>query len=67
MVAAMDKIVLTNGIVGKENLILLHFPFNLTLKELVKKYPGAKWDVKLKAWTVPYIDKQLDNLLKYFK
>jgi len=63
----MDKIVLTNGIVGKENRILLQFPYNLTLKELVKQYPGAKWDVKLKAWAVAYTDKQLDNLLRYFK
>jgi len=63
----MDKIVLINRKVGKENLILLHFPFNLTLKELVKQYPGAKWDVKLKAWTVPYTEGQLNDLLGFFK
>lgn len=63
----MEKIVLANGTLGRENIILLHFPYNLQVKELVKQYPEAKWNVKLNAWTVPYNDSQLDNLLKYFK
>jgi len=63
----MDNIVLKNEKIGKEKIISLHFPYSLPLKELVKLYPGSKWNTKLKVWTVPYNEGQLNDLLAYFR
>src|SRR5690554_5926162 len=63
----MKTIVLNNGMFGKEAAIRLEFPFDFELKELVKSYPGCRWDPKQKAWWVPYIEDQLDSLLRFFE
>jgi len=63
----MKTIVLKKEELDKEPIILLLFPYNDHLKELVKRYQGSKWNAQLKAWTVPYHDDQLNILLAFFK
>src|SRR5690554_1117539 len=63
----MKTILLNNGKFGKEAAIRLEFPFDFELKELVKTYPGCRWDPKQKVWWVPYTKDQLDALLRFFK
>src|SRR5690606_21075755 len=63
----MKTIVLKNGKIGKETAIRLEFPFDFELKELVKSYPGCRWDPKQKVWWVPYTEVQLDALLRFFQ
>lgn len=63
----MKILVLTNGHLGKEPTIRLEFVFDFELKELVKTYPGCRWDPKQKVWWVPYTEDQLDALLRFFQ
>src|SRR5690606_4016386 len=63
----MKTIVIKNGYIGKQPVIRLEFPFDFEFKELVKSYPGCQWDVKQKAWTVPYTADQLDTMIRFFR
>lgn len=63
----MKTIFLKNGTYRKTPLVLLEFPFDFELKELVKTIPGADWNPSLKAWTVPYCESILPELLRLFK
>ncbi len=47
--------------------MLLEFPFDQELKELIKTIPGADWQPVLKAWTIPYSEDVLSNLLTLLK
>lgn len=50
---------------GKQ-VLLLKFPINNTLKELVKKLPGATWSNTHKAWYTPYSIEILYTVKKLF-
>ncbi|PZX59936.1 site-specific recombinase XerD [Algoriphagus ratkowskyi] len=63
----MKTIFLRNGEIKRKPFVLLEFPFDEELKELVKTIPGADWQPKLKAWTLPYSDGVTSQLLALFK
>lgn len=63
----MKTIVLKNGYVGKKPAIRLEFPFDFELKELVKAYPGCRWDPKQKVWWIPNTEDQFNGILRFFK
>ncbi|GAA0879149.1 site-specific integrase [Algoriphagus jejuensis] len=63
----MKTIFVKNGAVRKKPVILLEFSFDFELKELVKTIEGADWNPALKAWTVPYAELILPELLRLFK
>ncbi|MDO9551405.1 site-specific tyrosine recombinase/integron integrase [Rhodonellum sp.] len=63
----MKTIFIKNAAFQKKQLVLLEFPFDFELKELVKTLAGADWKPSLKAWTIPYSDAVLPDLLAIFK
>jgi integrase/recombinase XerD len=63
----MKTIFIKNGEFRGKHLALLEFPFDLQLKDLVKTLPGADWNPGLKAWTLPYSDSVISDLLALFK
>lgn len=63
----MKTIFARNGIVNKKQVVLLIFPFDQELKETIKTYPGADWQPKLKAWSIPYSDEITARLLSLLK
>lgn len=63
----MKTIFINNGEFRKKQLVLLEFPFDFELKELVKTLEGADWKPSLKAWTIPYSDSVIPDLLAIFK
>lgn len=63
----MKTIFIRNGEIKKKPVVLLEFPFDQELKELVKTIPGADWQPKLKAWSIPYSDAVTSQLLRLFK
>ena len=58
----MNTITIKNGTFKKQHLVLLVFPFDFALKELVKTISGATWSRQLGAWTLPYSDGVLDEI-----
>ncbi len=63
----MKTIFVKNGEFCGKPLALLEFPYDFQLKEVVKTVPGADWNPVLKAWTVPYSDTVISDLLAVFK
>jgi site-specific recombinase XerD len=63
----MKTILVKNAEIGHTPLVLLEFPFDFQLKELVKTIPGAAWNPRLKAWTIPYSDSVISDLLTVCK
>lgn len=63
----MKTIFVKNGEFRSKPKVLLEFPFDFQLKELVKTIPGADWKPSLKAWTIPYSDSVISDLLALFK
>lgn len=63
----MKTIFIKNGEFQKKQLVLLVFPFDFELKEFVKTLAGADWIPSLKAWTIPYSDSIIADLLTIFK
>lgn len=63
----MKTIFIKNGKFQKKQLVQLEFPFDFELKELVKTLAGADWKPSLKAWTIPYSDSVIPDLLAIFK
>jgi integrase/recombinase XerD len=63
----MKTILVKNGEIGKKPVVLLLFPFDQELKELVKTIPNAGWISSLKAWAIPYHDQILTALLGTFQ
>lgn len=63
----MKTIFVKNGEFHKKHLDLLEFPYDFQLKELVKTIPGADWKPSLKAWTIPYSESVISDLLRLFK
>lgn len=63
----MTTIFIKNAEFQKKQLVLLEFPFDFALKELVKTLAGADWNPSLKAWTIPYSDSVIPDLLAIFK
>ena len=63
----MKTIFVKNGEFHSKPKVLLEFPFDFQLKELVKTIPGADWKPSLKAWTIPYSDSVISDLLALFK
>jgi hypothetical protein len=63
----MKTIFIKNGEFQKKQLVLLVFPFDFELKEFVKTLVGADWIPSLKAWTIPYSDSLIPDLLTIFK
>jgi site-specific recombinase XerD len=51
----------------KKHFVLLTFPFDFELKEMVKTLAAADWEPALKAWTIPYSDAVIPNLLSIFE
>ncbi len=63
----MKTILVTSEIHKKQGHVLLEFPFDQELKELVKTVPGATWDSARKAWTIPYTEDAISRLLALFR
>lgn len=63
----MKTIFVKNGEYRKKPVVLLEFPYDFELKELVKTIPGADWSPSLKAWTLPYSETIITDLLRLFK
>ena len=63
----MKTIFVKNGESRGKHLVLLEFPFDHQLKDLVKTLHGAEWNPGLKAWTIPYSDSVISDLLKLFR
>jgi len=63
----MKTIFIRNGEIKRKPIVLLEFPFDQELKELIKTLPSASWDAHLKAWTLPYSDEVTSHLLALFK
>lgn len=63
----MKTIFIKNGQVKNRQLVMLEFPFDFELKELIKTIEGAEWQPSLKAWAIPYSDTAPELLLKLFK
>jgi integrase/recombinase XerD len=63
----MKTILVKNGEIRKTPVVLLLFPFDPELKELVKTIPNADWIPSLKAWAIPYRDQILTVLLATFQ
>jgi integrase/recombinase XerD len=63
----MKTIFVKNGEFRKKPLVLLEFPFDFELKELIKTLSGANWNPSLKVWTIPYSDSVISELLGLFK
>jgi site-specific recombinase XerD len=59
----MKTILIRNGEIKRKPIVLLEFPFDQELKELIKTIPGADWQPKLKAWSIPYSDEVISNLI----
>ena len=63
----MKTISIRNGNTEKNPVVLLEFPFDHQLIDLVKTIPHAVWQAKRRAWAVPYSDTLLRDLLTLFK
>ncbi|WP_425636527.1 site-specific tyrosine recombinase/integron integrase [Algoriphagus yeomjeoni] len=63
----MKTIFIRNGEIKRKPIVLLEFPYDQELKELIKTVPGAAWQPKLKAWAIPYSDEVTSHLLNLFK
>jgi site-specific recombinase XerD len=63
----MKTIFIKNGEFRSKPLVQLEFPFDHQLMELVKTLPGADWNPALRAWTIPYSDTAISDLLSLFK
>lgn len=63
----MKTIVVKNAEIKKKAVVLLEFPFDQQLVDLVKKIPGISWQPNLKAWSIPYSNTALEELLNLCK
>jgi len=64
---AKKTIFIKNGEVSNSPLVLLEFPYDQELIDLIRPLSGAKWSPSLKAWTLPYSDAILSELLTLFR
>jgi len=64
---AMQTIFIKNGAVKKRPVALLEFPFDQQLIDAVRAIPHSKWQPELKAWTIPYSETLINELLSIFK
>jgi site-specific recombinase XerD len=63
----MKMIFIRNGEIKKKPVALLEFPFDQQLIDLVKSIPESEWQSGLRAWSVPYSDELIGNLLLLFR
>jgi len=47
-------------------ILLLRFPFDKQLINMVKQLPNAAWSKTRKAWYVPYSERMIDAIKKLF-
>lgn len=52
---------------NNENRILLYFPFDNKLTELVKKFDDARWSKTYRAWHIPQKKYNISDIFKVFK
>lgn len=60
----MKTIFIRNSEIKKKAVVLLEFPYDQELKELVKNISGACWQADLKVWAIPYSDTFLSDFLQ---
>ena len=63
----MKTIFVKNGTFRGRPLVLLEFPFDHQLKDLVKTLPDADWNSRLATWTIPYSNSVVSELLALLK
>lgn len=63
----MKTIFIQNATVKRNPVALLEFPFDQQLINLVKSIPKAEWQPALRAWSIPYSDAVIPDLLALFK
>jgi site-specific recombinase XerD len=51
---------------GGEKRIKVEFPYNQETASIIKKIPDAKWSSNLKAWHIPYRNKEFGQLKRLF-
>lgn len=63
----MKTIFIRNGEIRKRPVVLLSFPFDSTLIDLVKTFPNWAWSAKQKAWVIPYSDEVISQIFPVFR
>jgi integrase/recombinase XerD len=63
----MKTIFIRNGEIKKRPVVLLSFPFDQVLIDLVKTLPSWAWSIKQKAWVIPYSEEVISNLFPLFQ
>jgi len=63
----MKTIFIRNGEIRKKPVVLLSFPFDQVLIDLVKTLPSWAWSIQQKAWIIPYFDEVVSQLLPVFQ
>ncbi len=63
----MKTIFIKNGEVKQKPVALLEFPYDQQLIDLVRTIPNARWQADKRAWSIPYSDTVLRDLLSLFK
>jgi site-specific recombinase XerD len=63
----MKTVFIRNGEIRKRPVVLLSFPFDQTLIDLVKTLPSWAWSIQQKAWIIPYSDEVVSQLLPVFQ
>ncbi|WP_245803672.1 site-specific integrase [Algoriphagus marinus] len=63
----MKTIFIRNGEIKKRPVVLLSFPFDQELIDLVKTLPSWAWSIQQKAWIIPYSDEVVSQILSVFQ
>lgn len=63
----MKTIVIKSLVWNKQHRVLLEFPYDDELKQMVKSLPGARWNREKRAWMLSYQKGIVETLMAFFK
>lgn len=63
----MKKIIIEKGLIEGKERLMLHFPYDREIIELIKTIPGARWDPNEKCWHVSVLAGGVEKLNRKFE